>query len=305
MNKIDLQIQTTASDGKHTPREVVQMAQELQLKVIAITDHDTAAGVREAEEEAQGTNVRVIPGIEMSVEEHGLHILGFGIDPENPALLDELAKSQEGRIAGARQMVENLQHTGFVVDWEDVLREAAGVIARPHIARAILGRPENREKLGVISSVHDFIEALLSNDSPNYVHRTHITAKEAIDLIHGAGGAAVWSHPAIHFPDAPDRVEQFLNELIGWGLEGLEIFNPSHTEDDAEFLESLASKYHLLRTAGSDFHEKGAHAPNERGLHSADFLGDYQTYGFPTEDIVAKIDEVLQKRRGAVPDLSD
>lgn len=298
MNKIDLQIQTTASDGKHTPSEVAQMARELGLEVIAITDHDSVGGVREGMEFGTVAGVRVIPGIEISVEEHDLHILGFGIDYANTELLAELEKSQQGRIDGAKKMVENLKNAGFMVEWEDVQRQAKGVIARPHIARAILARPENKEKLGPVANVHDFIDTFLSNESTNFAHRTHIAAKAAMDIIHNAGGVAVWSHPAIHFPNAYEELEEFLNTLISWGLNGLEVFNPSHTEDDAEFLESLASKYKLLRTAGSDFHEKSAHPPNERGLHSADFLGDYQTYGFPIEDIIPKLDEALKTKNG-------
>jgi predicted metal-dependent phosphoesterase TrpH len=249
--------------------------------------------------------VRVIPGIEMSVEDKGAHILGYGINHKNEKLLAELEKFKQGRIDGAKQMVENLKKDGFVVEWEDVLKEATGsIIARPHISRAVMNRPENKEKLGGISTVHDFIEKYLFNESPNYVHRAHILAKDAIGLLHEAGGVAVWSHPAIHFqirgtePTQTDyeSLENFLKELIDWGIDGVEAFNPSHSEDDAEFVQSLAVKYKLLRTAGSDFHEKGEHPRNSIGLHSADKLGDFETYGFAIDDIVPKLDEAINKR---------
>ncbi len=297
MNTFDFQIQTTASDGKHTPRECVQMAKEQGVQVMAITDHDTVGGVREALRAGEEFEVHVIPGIEMSVEEHDSHILGYGIDIANETMLGELAKFRAGRIVGAKKMVENLQREGFVVVWEDVLREATGgVIARPHIARAILSRPENKEKLGPISTVHDFIEKFISNENPNYVRRTHISAKDAIALLHGAGGIAIWSHPAIHFRNNYEGLEDFLKELLGWGIDGVEIFNPSHSEDDSEFLESLGKRYKLLRTAGSDFHEKAEHSPDRTtGLHSANTVGDYETHGFSTEDIVTKLDEAIEK----------
>ena len=302
MNTIDLQIQTTASDGKHSPRECVQMAGEQKLQVVAITDHDTVDGIIEALEAGTEFNVRVIPGIEISVEDHDTHILGFGIDHRNSQLRAYCEGAKKSRIEGAKKMIENLQSAGFIVEWEDVLREAGGgVIARPHISKAVLHRPENKDKLGDVSTVHDFIEAYLSNESPYYVHRAHISAQGAISLIKLSGGAAIWSHPAIHFQNDYGGLENFLKELIQWGISGAEVFTPSHTEDDVELLLSLAAKYNLLKTAGSDFHEKGMKkkfVPTENGvvkLHSAEFIGDYPTYGFSTEGIIEKLDEAIGK----------
>ncbi len=303
MNTFDLQIQTTASDGKHTPADIIVMAEGSGLSVVAITDHDTIGGVNEALESGARYGVRVIPGIEMSVEERGLHILGFGIDHTRPELLIRLEEFKQGRIEGARQMMENLKKEGFVLDWHDVEQEATGsVFARPHLARAILKRPENRHKLGNIASVHDFIEMYLSNESPLYVHRSRISAQDAIVLIRASGGVAVWSHPAIHFREDYEGLERWLGQMIGWGIKGLEVFNPSHTEDDAEFLQGLCKKYNLIRTAGSDFHEKGEHhADAKSGLHSARFLGDYETYGFSTEDIIGGLDEAMRAARLLLP----
>lgn len=325
-NTFDLQIQSTASDGKHAPAEIVAMARDLGIRVIALTDHDTVVGVAEALATGAEQGVRVIPGIEISVEERGAHILGYGIDIHNADLLRALEESKQGRIAGARQMVENLRVAGFAIEWEDVARQATGdVVARPHLARAVLGRPENRAMLGDIATSHDFIERYLTDESPYYVRRAHIIARDAIALIHGAGGVAVWSHPAVHFhpvrskspkataaaPEAQrtsngvrgnyEELEKFLNNLIGWGIDGLEAFNPSHTEDDAEFLQGLAVKYRLLRTAGSDFHEAGNHPSDpESGLHSARTLGDFQTYGFTAEGIVEALDAAIARHKEAV-----
>lgn len=303
MNIIDLQIQSTASDGIHTPRELIQMAKDQGLLVVSITDHDTVGGVEEALKAGENFGVRVIPGIEMSVEERGAHILGYGIDHKNPELLAELEKFRQGRIEGAKKMVENLKSAGFTLEWEDVMREAGGgVIARPHLAKAVLNRPENKEKLGSISTVYDFIRAYLTNESPHYVSRTHISAQDAITLIHKVGGVAIWSHPAVHFSGNYEELEGFLKELIGWGINGLEVFSPSHTEDDIEFLQGLAVKYNLLRTAGSDFHEKDLGkkgADTDQGfvsLRSANAVGDYGTYGFSTEDIIPKLDEAVEQR---------
>lgn len=301
MNTIDLQIQTTASDGKHSPADIIRMAQEQNLTVIAITDHDTVDGIQEAIHAAVDTTIRVIPGIEMSVEEHGLHILGYGIDHTDGELLKKLEEFKQGRIEGAKQMVENLKRAGFVLDWHDVEQEATGsVFARPHLARAILKRQENKQKLGSISNVHDFIEMYLSNESPHYVHRSHISVKDAIALIRGVGGVTVWSHPAIHFRQDYDGLEKWLGEMMGWGIQGLEVCNPSQSEDDAEFLQGLCVANHLLRTAGSDFHEKGEHATDPiTGFHSARHVGDFETHGFSIEDIIPQLDEAMQIARGA------
>ena len=145
MNTFDLQIQSTASDGTHTPSDIVRMAKEEGIAIIALTDHDTVDGIEEAVHAGEIAGVRVIPGIEISVEERGVHILGFGIDSKDPALVSALQEARDGRIEGAKKMTENLQRAGFMVEWEDVAREATGsVVARPHLARAVLGRPENK-----------------------------------------------------------------------------------------------------------------------------------------------------------------
>lgn len=307
MNTFDLQIQSTASDGKHTPREIVQMARDGKLGVIALTDHDTIDGIQEALLAGSEFGVRVISGIEISVEEHGAHILGFGVDHNSPELRSYCEEAKKKRIQGAQKMLENLKNAGFVVEWSDVTQEArGGVVARPHISRAILNRTENKEKLGGISTVHDFIEKHLGNDSPYYVKRSHVSAKDAIRLIHGSGGVAAWSHPAIHFQGDYEGLEKFLEELISWDIDGIETFTPSHNEDDVEFVQGLAVKYNLLKTAGSDFHERAQEkkaAPTYKGvveLHSASFVGDYPTYGFSTEDILDKLDVIMAKNKTTV-----
>lgn len=305
MNTFDFQIQTTASDGKCAPAGISKMAKDLGIETIAITDHDTVGGTEVALEQGRELGVRVIPGIELSVEEHNAHILGYGIDVKNPVLLTELEKFRIGRIEGAQKMVQKFIDAGFVVFWEDVEEEAVGgVIARPHIARAILKRrAENADKLAGVENVHDFFEKFFKDDGPFFVKRTHIWAKDAIALIHHAGGIAVWSHPAIHFQDNYEGLEAFLGELMAWGIDGMEVFNPSHTEDDAEFLHGLAVRHNLLVTGGSDFHEPGPHTINEQGLHSANTLGDFETYGFSVEHIPENLISAIEKRHNpAAPD---
>jgi hypothetical protein len=302
MQKIDLQVQTTASDGRHTPREVTKMAQEHGVRVIAITDHDTVGGVPEALLAGGEYGVRVIPGVEMSVEDQDSHILGLGIDYKNEKLLAELEKFKNDRAENLKKtMVALRENEGFVIEWEDVLREtkdSATALTSPHVVYAIMARPENKEKLDrdQVTSKQDFYKRYLKSTGPNLTSRKHISAADAIELLHQAGGLAIWSHPALHFQEKYDDLENFLKELISGGIDGLEVFSATHTEDDVEFLEGLSQKYHLLVTAGSDFHEAGKHVPNEHGLHSADTVGDFQTYGFSIDDIIPKLDEALRKR---------
>ena len=295
-NKFDLQIHSTASDGKYAPAEIIEIAQRNSLEVISLTDHDTVGGLVEAVSRGEKSGVRVIPGIEMSVEDKDVHILGYGIDYRNIELLTKLEEFKQSRIEGAKKMTENLKNAGFVVEWADVLKEVTGsVVARPHIARAILNRPENKEKLGSISTVHEFIEVYLVPGLPCYFRRSHISAKDAIDLIHKVGGVAVWSHPALHFSGDYEALEKFLNQMIERGLDGVEVFTSAHAEDDTEFVYGMSEKYKILRTAGSDFHAEGR--PAEGSNFGASGLGDYKTYDFSTEDIIPKLDEAIEKRR--------
>ena len=292
MNTIDLQVHSTASDGRHAPEEVVRMAKESGVNTIALTDHDTIKGLEAALRGGEVEDVKVIPGIEISVEDHGAHILGYGIDWKNPELLASLEQSEQDRIKSAKKTLENLKQLGFVVEWEDVLRETTGsVIGRPHISRAVLHRPENKAKLGSISTVGDFIQSYLLEDSPHYNKRRHTNFSEAIKLIHGAGGVVVWSHPVLHFRNNYDGLEKFLGELCEMGLDGLEVFTSAHSEDEAEFVQNLAIAKNLLRTAGSDFHEANSATAK---------IGGYETYGFSTEDIMPKLEEAISKRKSAL-----
>lgn len=299
MNPIDLQIQTTASDGRHSPRECVRMAKDNGVMTMAITDHDTVAGVAEAVAAGKELDVRVIPGIEISIQEHGMHLLGLGINITNPTLLVALKQAAENRLAVSRQMVENFRQGGFAVDWEDVLREAEGsaVITRPHIVSAIMKRSENAAKLKGITTKHEFFESYFTDQSPFYVRGSTITPDEAITLTHRAGGVAVWSHPPIpDFVGNCGALEMFLKELIGHGLDGIELFGPSLTEADFRCLEELAGRYHLLITAGSDFHE--ARPPTEEPWpRSAATIGDYPTYGRSLDNILPALDAAMEKRR--------
>lgn len=298
MNQLDLQIQTTASDGKHTPAECVRMAKENGVRTIAITDHDTVAGVAEALRAGEETGVRVIPGIEMSVQDHGMHLLGLGIDTEDATLRAALARASESRTNAAKEMVRRFQGGGFAVEWNDVLREAGdAIITRPHIVAAIMKRSENASKLAGVATKHDFFEKYFSDQSPFYVRGSQVTAKQAIALVRGASGVAVWSHPPVpEFVGKCAELEAFLRELIGWGLDGIELFGPALTDADFSCLEELTRRYGLLCTAGSDFHEASA-ASGKAWPRSASAVGDFPTFGRSLGGILEALDQAMARRR--------
>ena len=296
MQKIDLQIQSTASDGKYHPIKLVEMAKHNELETIALTDHDTVAGVKEAIMRAEMIRLRVIPGIEISARLDGVeyHILGYGIDIDNEKLLRRLAYFKEDRIKRAQKMVEKLQKLGFKITFEDVLKKAEGSVARPHVAMAALENPENKNLLGEVDSVHSFIESYLVPGRPGYTDREYVAAEEAIRLIHDSGGAAIWSHPAIHFENAAD-LETALNKLIELGIDGLEAFSPSHTKENTEKLLELAKKYGLIYTAGSDFHQETPNRETPEGLRPAQTVGDFETFGHGISKIVPELDRLIKK----------
>ncbi len=298
MNTLDLQIQTTASDGKHSPAECVRMARENGVLTVAITDHDTVAGISEALAAGEELGIRVIPGIELSIQEHGMHLLGLGIDVESPSLLKTLEEARQNRLTAARQMVENFQKDGFVVEWDDVVREAGGaaVVSRPHIVGAIMKRPENRLKLAGITTKWEFFQKYFTDKSPYYVRASTITPKGAIKLVHDAGGVAVWSHPPVpDFVGNCSALEQFLQELISYDLDGLELCGPFLAEGDIICLETAAARYHLLKTAGSDFHERYDPA-GKPWPRSAATIGEFPTYGRALDDILPALDLAMERR---------
>lgn len=270
----------------------MKRAAGLKLEIVAITDHDTVSGVAEALLAGEEYGVKVISGVELSVNDGkaSFHLLGFGIDHENSELASALAAIREERVTRAQEIVRRLQKAGFQITYEDVLRQATGSsVGRPHIAQALLANLENKKMLGENPSVKSVIEGYLVFGKPTYVERESISIESAIGLLHRAGGVAVWSHPAIHKLDF-NQLEERLKKFIGLGLDGLEAFNPAQTEEQVKFLYRLAGKYGILRTAGSDFHTDEAQGGRiEGGVE----LAYFPTYGLDVSDILSKLQTAL------------
>lgn len=297
---IDYQIQTTASDGKFSPRECVKMAKANGLISIAITDHDTVGGVPEALEAGREFGLEVITGIELSCnyQEKMIHVLGFGIDLEADSLGLVMSAAKTHRENRARYMIEQLNAIGFSVSYDRVKSRAAGIVARPHIAAEVMENPANAAKLRAeeIQSKQDFFDKFIGDTGKVKPAPDPLTPDEAINVIHKAGGIAIWSHPT--WP-ASNRnyswVEKTLDEFMQNGIDGLEAFNYSPAED-TDFLVSLAKKKGLLVTAGSDFHDLTLNS--DTGLTTQ--IGGYPTYGHSVEGNREALLSAIEKRRAEV-----
>jgi predicted metal-dependent phosphoesterase TrpH len=261
----DLQSHSVHSDGALVPAEVVAGAATAGVTLFALSDHDSTEGVAEALAAADRAGIRLVTATEISALFDGrqdLHILGYDIDPADAALVAALARSRGDRERRARAMIEALAELGFVVDEATLARRAAEgqTIGRPHLAQAVVSRPENRERLqaaGLLDPTAFLVEYLIEG-RPAFVPRAAPTVQEAIDLIHGAGGVAVWAHPFWDIENA-EAVLAALDRFRDDGLDGVEAFYVTHTEDQTRRLAGHAAHRGLLTTGSSDFHGPGHH----------------------------------------------
>lgn len=220
------------------------LARDQGLDLLAITDHDTTAGIAPARLAAGGRLV-ILPGIELSAEDGGddVHMLGYDFDPEDAGLQAALADFRARRDARAREMVERLNSLGVPVAWERVEALAAGgSVGRPHVARAMA-------ETGVVETVREAFDLYLHNGGPAYVARQRLSPEEAIALIHRAGGAAVLAHPGL-LADWRAMIER----LAPARLDGVEVAHPKNNADVRLELRGLAARFGLIMTGGSDFH---------------------------------------------------
>ncbi len=240
---VDLQVHSTASDGALPPAAVVEAARAAGLEAIALTDHDSIAGLDEAEAAGARLGVRLVAGVELSTH-HGddeLHLLGLHID-DRDALTLALRAFQDGRVERARRIVATLNRAGIPVTIEAVLAEAGeGAVGRPHVARALVAG-------GWVRDVREAFDRWLAAGRPAFVEKARFAVADAIALVHRVGGLAVWAHPGE--AATPARLARF----AAMGLDGIEVLHPSHPPALVQRLVALAEAERLLPSGGSDWH---------------------------------------------------
>ncbi len=241
--RVDLHSHTNASDGEHSPEELVALARARRVTVLALTDHDTTAGIERALAAArQAGDIELIPGVELSTDVPGyeIHILGYLVNWHDPEFQAMINKFRDGRIGRAEKIVAKLAELGAPISFARVQEIAGdGAIGRPHVAQALV-------EAGHVASVREAFDKHLANDRPAYVEHYSLPPTEAVKLILSAGGVPVLAHPR--------QVVQFLPDLIQAGLLGLECYYAEYDERQQRELVDLAKQYGLIATGGSDFH---------------------------------------------------
>lgn len=246
---VDLHIHSTASDGSLSPRDIPPRGVSCSLHAIALTDHDSVAGIPEFLESAAACGIPALAGVELDTqfEFTDLHILGYGIDIRNQALLEALAWIRENRTARNQRMLDKLSTLGYPLELSDVLEFAADpeTAGRPHVAQAMVKR-------GYVHDIREAFDRFLGDGKPGDVPRTRLSATEGIQLIRNAGGIAIWAHPRAKFSGSSLR--KITPILAAAGLEGLEAYYSNYTPTKMREVLRVAKEMNLLVTGGSDFH---------------------------------------------------
>jgi adenylyl-sulfate kinase len=259
----DLQSHSLHSDGELAPAQVVENAAAVGVRLLALSDHDTVDGVDEALAAGAIHGVRVVPATEISAVDgpyEDLHVLGYGIDHRSSLLAERLLDARGDRERRADAMAARLKELGFEIDPAPLQarKDAGKPVGRPHLAAAVLAHPANAERLAAEghADVSSFIPAYLIQGTPGYVARTHPTVEEAIGWIHDAAGVAVWAHPFWDIEDADD-VLAAIERYRAAGLDGVEAFYTSHSEEQTRLVAERCEQLGLLTTGSADYHGPG------------------------------------------------
>jgi 3',5'-nucleoside bisphosphate phosphatase len=248
MQYADLHIHSTFSDGSLTPCEILNIARNNNIYCISITDHDTILSQYELETNFDKISPLVIPGLEISTEYSGyeIHFLAYFIDIRNTVLLEMLDRIREARIERVRYIVEELQKLDINITEAEIQLDKYVSVGRPHVAKILV-------KKGVSVGVKEAFRQYLAKGKPAYVDRYKLNYKEALKIIKESGGISVLAHPGEIYKGL--SVEKLIRDFKVYGLGGIEVFHPSHSNDEVCRFYNLAKKYGLLITGGSDFHD--------------------------------------------------
>ena len=254
----DLQCHSTCSDGALEPAAVVAAAAAAGVRRLALTDHDTVAGVSAAQSAAAEHGIALVPAVELSTVDvlgEDFHVLGYCIDHTDGALNERLATWRADRAARIERMADRLTGLGLPPDRGELeARRAAGLpVGRPHLATAAIAANRERLEPDGLAECSAFLEAYLCRDGPAYSRRTTPTVPEAIEAIHAAGGVAVWAHPFWDLARDADVVAA-LERFSAAGLDGVEAFYTTHSAAQTRLLGESAARLGLLTTGSADFH---------------------------------------------------
>ena len=249
---IDLHLHSTASDGTDTPTEVIEAASAAGLDVVALTDHDSAAGWLDASVAARRLGLTLVPGAEISCQLDGIgvHMLAYLYDPENAALLAETTRTRTDRLDRAQRMVQRMSRD-LDITWADVQDHVgpSATVGRPHLADALVA-------IGVVESRDEAFATLLHARSPYYLPHYAPDAEQIVRLVLAAGGVPVMAHPRA---DRRGRIVSLddIADLAAAGLVGLEVDHRDNAEEDRRILRELARDLDLITTGSSDYHGSG------------------------------------------------
>jgi predicted metal-dependent phosphoesterase TrpH len=263
---IDLHLHTTASDGRCTPRELVDRAVAAGVTVLAVTDHDTTAASDEVRDYAAERHIRSIAGIEITAveDDRDIHLLGYFIDPDHPELAEFLAQQREMRIARIQEIGARLADLGMPVDLRPVLeaarRRKGQSIGRPKVAQAMIAA-------GYVADTREAFDRWLARGLPAFVPRAGATSEHVAQIVHRAGGLVSLAHPG------RTRIDARIAPLRDAGLDAIEVYHSDHDGAAVAKYRQIASDLRLLVTGGSDFHGDPAHGfePGTATLPSADW----------------------------------
>jgi predicted metal-dependent phosphoesterase TrpH len=252
--RIDLHTHSRISDGTDSPAELVAKAREANLDVVALTDHDTFDGLDEAVREGERLGVEVVRGMELSCARRGssVHLLAYGVDPDHPALAEEMVRVRGGRTDRLRPVLAKLAELGVPVTEAQVRAQVGGSpsVGRPHIADALVAA-------GHVSDRTEAFDRFLADGGPAHVPRYAIDITKGIDLVHAAGGVAVLAHPWGRGREHILPVDLLETLASDHQLDGLEVDHQDHDADARHRLRRLSGRLDLLVTGSSDYHGTG------------------------------------------------
>lgn len=250
MMVVDLHSHSFYSDGTLSPRELVQRAKQQGVDVLALTDHDEVAGLKEAAEEAEMLGITLVKGVEISVSWTGnrtIHIVGLNIDPEHPHLKDGLTSIREERVRRAKKIADRLEKCGIENAWRDVTEEVGfEAVTRTHFARYLVAR-------GYAKDMQQAFKKWLGSKGKAYVVGKWASMEQGINWITDAGGQAVIAHPP-RYDLTRRKLESLVTDFKNLGGIGLEVVSNRYSKDEIAAMSSLARRHDLLASVGSDFH---------------------------------------------------